>query len=350
MLGLFNKNAKTLLGIDISCASLKLVELSRQNDGYRVEAYAVETLPAGTVIEKDIADLEGVGMALSRALARSGTAIKNAAVAIAGSAVISKTIEMDAGLDDDDMENQLEVEAGQYIPYALDEVAIDFEVQGLSPRHPGRVDVLLTACRKENIEVREAALSLAGVTARVVDVEACALERAYALLATSEGPSTVALVEIGDSMSTLNVLHDGRIIYSREQLFAGRQLTDGARCRYDVSIDSAGLASGPGTFAADYPDEGLQSFCEALVEQISRSLQFFHAGGQFTQVEQILLAGDAAAMPGLDQMIEQRLNKPTRVANPFAGMSVGSKVDGAALMADAPGLLIACGLALRSFD
>lgn len=333
MLGLFNKNANTLLGIDITSASVKLLELSRQKDRYRVEAYAVEPLPVGAVIEKDIAELEGVGHALSRALITSGSAVKNAAVAVAGSAVISKIIEMDAGLDDDEMDSQLQVEADQYIPYPLDEVAIDFEIQDLPPHKPGRVSVLLTACRKENIEVREAALSLAGITARVVDVEACALERSVGLLAIAREHSIVAVVDIGDSMTTLNVLQGGRIIFTREQLFGSHHRVEGS-----------------GALTGAYPGEALQLFGEALAEQVSRSIAFFHASGQFAPVDHILLAGETASIPGLAPMLEQRLNTPTAVANPFADMVVGSKVDGDALMADAPGLLIACGLALRSFD
>ena len=171
MLGLFNKKANTLLGIDISSTSVKLLELSRSGSRYKVEAYAVEPLPPNAVVEKNIAELEGVGQALSRVLAKAKSGVKTVAVAVAGSAVITKTIEMEAGLSDDELENQLKIEADQYIPYPLEEVAIDFEVQGASPRNADRVEVLLAACRKENVEVREAALALAGLTAKVVDGE-----------------------------------------------------------------------------------------------------------------------------------------------------------------------------------
>ncbi|MDR6357145.1 type IV pilus assembly protein PilM [Pseudomonas psychrotolerans] len=168
MLGLFRKKANTLLGIDVSSTSVKLIELSRAGGRYRVEAYAVEPLPANAVVEKNIAELEGVGLAIGRVLVKARTSARSAAVAVSGSAVIAKTIEMDAGLSDDELENQIKLEADQYIPYPLDEVAIDFEVQGPSPRNAERVEVLLAACRKENVEVREAALALAGVSAKVV--------------------------------------------------------------------------------------------------------------------------------------------------------------------------------------
>lgn len=354
MPGLFNKKSSTLLGIDISSTSVKLLELSRQGERYRVEAYAVEPLPVGAVIEKNIAELEGVGLALTRALARAGTGLKNVAVAVAGSAVITKIIEMDAGLSEDEMESQLKIEADQYIPYPLDEVAIDFEVQGTSVRNPERVNVLLAACRKENVEVREAALTLAGLTARVVDVEAYALERSFGLLASRLAVSgerlTVAVVDIGATMTTLSVLHDGRIIYTREQLFGGRQLTEEIQRRYGLTLEQAGLVQKKGGLPDDYVGEVLQPFREALVQQVSRSLQFFFASGQYSTVDHILLAGGTASVPGLDRLIEQQLGTPTQVANPFSEMILGRKVNGDALASDAPALMIACGLALRSFD
>ena len=354
MPGLFNKKSSTLLGIDISSTSVKLLELSRQGERYRVEAYAVEPLPVGAVIEKNISELEGVGLALVRALTRARSGLKNVAVAVAGSAVITKIIEMDAGLSEDEMESQLKVEADQYIPYPLDEVAIDFEVQGISVRNPERVNVLLAACRKENVEVREAALTLAGLTARVVDVEAYALERSFGLLASRLAVSgerlTVAVVDIGATMTTLSVLQNGRIIYTREQLFGGRQLTEEIQRRYGLTLEQAGLAQKKGGLPDDYVDEVLQPFREALVQQVSRSLQFFFASGQYSSVDHILLAGGTASVPGLDRLIEQQLGTSTQVANPFSEMILGGKVNGAALASDAPALMIACGLALRSFD
>ncbi|MET1081203.1 MAG: pilus assembly protein PilM [Pseudomonas sp.] len=354
MLGLFNKKANTLLGIDISSTSVKLLELSRSGSRYKVEAYAVEPLPSNAVVEKNIAELEGVGQALSRLLGKAKTGVKTVAVAVAGSAVITKIIEMEAGLSDDELENQLKIEADQYIPYPLEEVAIDFEVQGVSARNSDRVDVLLAACRKENVEVREAALALAGLTVKVVDVEAYALERAYGLLASQLGDGhndiTVALVDIGATMTTLSVLHNGKTIYTREQLFGGKQLTEEIQRRYGLSVEEAGLAKKQGGLPDDYESEVLQPFKDAVVQQVSRSLQFFFAAGQFNDVDYILLAGGTASIPDLDRLIQQKIGTPTMVANPFADMALSGKVNAGALASDAPALMIACGLAMRSFD
>lgn len=354
VLSLFKHKANALLGIDISSTSVKLIELSRSGSRYKVEAYAVEPLPANAMLEKNIVELEIVGQAIAKLVAKAGTSVKQVAVAVAGSAVITKTIEMDAGLSDDELENQLKIEADQYIPYPLEEVAIDFAVLGPAPRSSERVSVLLAACRKENIEVREAALALAGLTAKVVDIEAYALERTYSLLADQLGAGaddlTVAIVDIGLTTMTLSVLHSGHTIYTRGQVFGGKQLTEEIQQRYGLSAEEANLAKQQGGLPDDYESEVLKPFKEALVQQISRSLQFFFAAGQYGSVDYIILAGGTASITGLDLLVQHNIETPTFVANPFANMSLSNKVSAGALASAAPSLMIACGLAMRSFD
>ncbi len=350
---LLGKKTNTLLGLDISSTSVKLLELSLANDKYKVEAYAVEPLPPNAVVEKNISDVEGVGDAVKRVLNRAKAGSKLAAVAVAGSAVITKTIEMDAELSDDDMENQITVEADQYIPYPLDEVALDFEVLGLSERNPEQVEVLLAACRRENVEMREAALDIGGLKPTVVDIEAHAMKRAFDLVKPQLGANpddlVVAIIDIGATMTTLSVLADDKAIYTREQLFGGKQLTEEIQRRYSLSFEEAGLAKKQGGLPDDYQDEVLQPFKEAVLQQVTRSLQFFFSSSQYDDVDYIVLAGGTASIEGLAEMIEAKLGTPTLIANPFADMALASKVDAQMLANDAPALMIACGLAMRSF-
>lgn len=349
------KNDQTLLGIDISSSSVKLLELSRSKGRYRVESYAVEPLPQGAVVEKNIVTMDGVGLAVARVVAKSGTKARKAAVAVAGSAVITKVVEMDAHLDENELEEQLHFDADQYIPYPIEEVALDFEILGPASKNSNRMEVLIAACRNENVEAREAALQLAGLKAEIVDVEAYAMERSYELIEPQLGlgsnPLTVAIVDIGATMTTLSVLHDGHTIYSREQLFGGLQLTEEIQSRYGLSWEEAGLAKKRGGLPEDYNQEVLQTFKESVVQQVSRSLQFFFASsGQFNDVDCILLAGGTASIPDLDHLIQQRIGTRTFIANPFADMSINSRINAGILVNDAPALMIACGLALRSFD
>lgn len=354
MLPFLSKKSAALLGLDISSTSVKLLELSRSGGRYRVESYGVEPLPPNAVVEKVIVDVEGVGEAIGRLVGRARPGSKLVAVAVAGSSVITKVIEMDAGLSMDDMEQQIRIEADQYIPYPLDEVSLDFEVQGPVEDNPERVEVLIAASRTENVDLRKDAVQIGGLTAKVVDVEAYAMERAYGLLASrtegDEGPQTVAIVDIGATMTTLNVLRAGKIIYTREQLFGGKQLTEEIQRRYGLSFEEAGLAKKQGGLPDDYETEVLEPFKEAVVQQITRSLQFFFSASQHGDVSNIVLAGGTASIDGLSDLVQTKIGTPVMVANPFVNMALSSKVNAAAITNDAPALMIACGLALRSFD
>jgi type IV pilus assembly protein PilM len=251
------------------------------------------------------------------------------------------------------METQLTLEADQYIPYPLEEVAIDFEIQGPSPERDNQVEVLLAACRRETIESRVEAIEGSELTPKIMDVEAYAMERAFSLIQRQlnlEEDSTVAIVDIGATMTTLSVLHNGHTIYTREQLFGGKQLTDEVMRRYGLPLEEAGLAKKQGGLPDDYEPEVLEPFKEAVVQQVARSLQFFFSSSQYNDVDHIILAGGVSSMEGLEHLVQEKLGTPTSVANPFAQMSISSKVNAVALSSDAPAMMIACGLALRSFD
>ncbi|WP_236216967.1 type IV pilus biogenesis protein PilM [Pseudomonas rhodesiae] len=176
--GLFRRKVDTLLGIDINDTAIRLVELGRSPAGYSVQGYVTQGLPAGAVVDGAFLDLDGIGQALHTALLKLQTRVRRAAVAVTGPSVITRLIELEAGLTDEAMLAMVEREAEQYIPYPLDDMAIDFQVQGRSVPEVARVEVLLVACLKEHVEAREAVLAMAGLIPAVVDVEAFALARA----------------------------------------------------------------------------------------------------------------------------------------------------------------------------
>ena len=352
-MGLLGNTKAPLVGVDISSTAVKLLQLSESGGRYRVEHYAVEPLPPNAVVEKNIVEVEAVGEAIKRAVARSGTKLKHGAAAVSGSSVITKIIPMQGDLEEDELEDQVQVEAANYIPYPIDEVSLDFEVLGAVPNNPEMIQILLAASRTENVEIRQTALELGGLTARVVDVEAFAMENAFRLVSDQLSvprDAVVALVDVGATMTTLNVLRNQRSIYTREQIFGGKQLTDEVMRRYGLSYDEAGQAKRQGGLPESYEIEVLEPFKEAMVQQVSRLLQFFYAGSDFNRVDQIVLAGGCASISGIAQLVEEQIGVPTVMANPLANMSLGPKVQAHALAQDAPALMIACGLALRSFD
>jgi len=341
---------RTSLGVDISSTSIKILQLSPAGKNLRVDNYVIRPLPANAMVEKNISDIDAVGEVIAQAVSILKPSQKDAAVAVAGSAVITKKIEMNASLSDAEMENQIVVEADQYIPYPLEEVAIDFERQRLSDRSSDMVEVLLAACRRENVDARVAALELGGLTATVVDIEAYAIERVYQLLAEqigTEDDHTVAIIDLGSMLTTLNVILNGKTIYTREQAFGGAQLSEEVQRRFGLSAAEAENAMKLGGLPDEYEKEILAPYRDQVVQQISQTLQYFFSSSTYNEVDHILLAGGVASIDGLADLVQDTLSTQTRIANPFADLVIGPKVNKTLLKNDAPSLLIACGLAMR---
>jgi type IV pilus assembly protein PilM len=335
---------------------VKLIELSAAGgNSFRVEAYAAEPTPVNSMNEKTIVDAEAVGEAIRRAAKRAGTKLKDVAIAISGDAAITKVIQMPKNLRGGDLEQQIEIQADQYIPFPMDEVSYDFEVLGPSEKDAETIDVLLVATRTENVEQRQAAVTAAGLTAKIVDVEAFALENACRLMVHQmpEGgiDRTVAVVDFGASSTTFSVLRNLKVVYTRDFNFGGQQLTEEIMRTYGLSMEEAGRAKKEGGLPGNYQAEVLDPFTDDMTQQVSRSLQFYLASGSGReQPEKILICGGCANIPGVADVIASRVGIAAERGDPLGGMKLSSRAKAQAVSKDATALLTACGLALRSFD
>lgn len=356
-LSIFNPKARPLIGLDISSSSVKMVELADAGKGaQRIERYAIEPLPRDAVVDGNIANFDQVAEGVKRAWKRLGSSTKYAALALPAAAVITKKIILAAGLREQEMEVQVESEANQYIPFALDEVNLDFQVVGPAPSSQDEVEVLIAASRKEKVEDRVACAEAAGLKALVVDVESYATQAAFELvekqLPGGGKDLLIALVDIGANVMNVTMLRNGQQVYTREQAFGGNQLTQEIMRTYGMSYEEADAAKRNHSLPENYEAELLKPFMDNLALEVSRALQFFFTSGQsqFTQVDQIVLAGGCAVIPGLDAAVKARTEVETHVANPFVNMLTSPRIRPKQLLADAPSLLVACGLALRRFD
>jgi type IV pilus assembly protein PilM len=344
-----------LIGLDITTSSIKLIELSMSGGQYRVESYAAEATPPNSINEKAIVDANAVGDAIKRAVKRSGARVKEVAVAISGDAANTKVIQMPKTLTEAELEGQVEMQADQYIPFPMEEVSFDFEVIGPSEKDPDMLDVLLVATRTENVEQRISACTAAGLTPRIVDVEAFALENACKLL-THQMPDggldrIIAVADFGASSTTFSVLRDLKVIYTRDFAFGGQQLTEEIMRTYGLSMEEAGRAKKEGGLPSNYQTEVLDPFIDDMCQQVSRSLQFFLASGAGReQPEQIIICGGCANIPGAADVVTSRVGIPAEKGDPLGQMKISSKAKSQAVKKDATALLTACGLALRSFD
>jgi type IV pilus assembly protein PilM len=354
-LSIFNPKARSLIGLDISSSAVKMVELgSDGKSGYRVERYAVEVLPRDAVADGNIVNLEATAEAVRRAWKRLATSTRSVAIALPTSHVITKKIIVAAGLREQELELQVESEANQYIPFALEEVNLDFQIAGPAPSSPDEIEVLIAASRKEKVEDRVAVVESAGLKAVVMDVESYAALAAFDLISRQlpEGGKgqIVALVDIGANVMSLTVLRDGQQLYGREQAFGGNQLTQDVARLFGMTFEEAETEKRRNNLPDNYESEVLQPFVESMALEVSRALQFFFTSTQFNQVSHIVLSGGCAVLPGADEAVASRTQINTVVANPFADMLLSERVKAKNLLQDAPSLVVACGLALRRFD
>jgi type IV pilus assembly protein PilM len=344
-----------LIGVDISSSALKLVELSETGKGtYRLERYAIEPLPKDVVTDGNIANLDQVSEALRRAHKRLGSRNRHVAMALPTAMVITKKIIVASGQTEEELELQVEAEANQYIPFALDEVNLDFQVLGPAPNNPEEVEVLIAASRKEKVEDRVAIAEAAGLKPRVMDVESYATEEAFQMIAPSLPANgrdqNVALVDIGAHVMHFYVVRNNQILFSRDQAFGGNQLTHEIQRAFNLSPEEAESAKKNSGLPENYDADVLQPFMETLALEVTRALQFFFTSTSYNQVDQIVLAGGCALVPALDELVAKRAGVNTIIGNPFANMAVSDRIRPRQLAADAPLLLIGCGLAMRGFD
>jgi len=354
-LDIFSPKAPPLFGLDISSSSVKMLEIVEAGRGaYRVERYVIEPLPRDATVDGNISNLESVVEAVKRGYKRLGTRSKHVAMAVPTGAVITKKIIVPASLRENELEVQVESEANQYIPFALEEVNLDFQVVGPSPTSPDEQEVLIAATRKEKVEDRVAVAESAGLKAAVMDIEAFAQQSALGLvvkqLPNAGKDMNVAIVDVGANVMNVSVMRNDQSIYTREQAFGGNQLTQDIVARYGMSVEEAENAKRSGGLPDDFETEVLRPFMENLSMEVQRALQFFFTSTQYHSVEQILLAGGSAVIPGMDEVVHTRTQVPTMVANPFASMQASPRIQLKKLMVDAPSLIVACGLAMRRFD
>jgi type IV pilus assembly protein PilM len=352
---LFKAKMPPLIGVDISSSSVKMVELGDAGRGrMRLERYAIEPLPKDAVVDGNIMNLEAVGESMRRGWKRMGTRLKALAMALPSAQVITKKITVPAGLREDELEIQVETEANQYIPFALEEVNLDFQTLGPAPNSPEDVEVLIAASRKEKVEDRVAVAEYGGLKAVVMDIDSFAAQTAFELMEVQlpDGgrEQVIALVDIGASMMNINVLRNNQSVYMREQPFGGNQLTQEIQRHYNLSADEAEAAKRNGGLPDTFETEVLQPFMDTLALEVTRALQFFYTSTQYNQVNHIFLSGGCATIPGLDQVVAKRTEVNTLIANPFAAMQISPKIKQRQLIQDAPALVVACGLAMRRFD
>ncbi|TPH15205.1 pilus assembly protein PilM [Litorilituus lipolyticus] len=350
---LWKKKIPMMVGIDIGSHSVKAVLLSQGTDGFILEDYAIEPMSRGAVIDREIQDIEAVGNVIEKIRKKISNRATDAAAAVSGQTVITKVIYMDVSLSEEELASQIEVEADSLIPYPLDEVSLDFESLDVNESDPSKMNVLLSAARTESIQARVAALDAGDFTAKVIDVESYAVGRAYdlclPLLPDDAKDKVVAIVDIGATVTLFSATDAGKHIYSRDQMFGGEQYTRSIVSYYNKSFDDAEQAKLTNELPPNYTFEVLAPFHTVLMQQIRRAIQMFLTTSGQEKVDYLLISGGTASLEGVESLLSEELGVHTVIANPFNDINLSSSIDSTELSKVAPQLMVATGLALRSF-
>jgi len=351
---LLGRKHPSMIGLDISSSSVKLVELGQSKGGeYVLERFAAEPFDKGWITDGQIEKFDEVAAAVKRVVAKSGTRSRQVVMAMPQSAVITKKIMLPAGLREEEMELQVESEANQYIPFSLDEVSLDFCVIGPSATSAGDVEVMIAASRKERVQDRQGLAEAAGLKPVVLDIEShasrLAIGRLVAQLPNEGRDALVALFEIGADTTSLKVLRDDELLYDRDQAFGGAQLTQLISRQYGFSFEEAEAKKLSGDLPEDYESAILNPFVDTLSQEIGRALQYFFTSTPHHKVHYVMLAGGTATLPGLKDRVTDLTGFASSVVNPFEHMQLGAGVREARVRREAPSYLTACGLAMRRF-
>lgn len=350
----FGRQPAPLLGLDIGCSGLKLVELSQGRRGrLRLERCALEPLPQGWIVDGSVERFDEVAQAMRRLVGKSGTRTRNVAMALPAAAVITKRIALPAGMSEQELEVQVESEASRYIPFSLDEVSLDFCVLGPCAGAAAQVEVLIAASRREKVQDRQGLAEAAGLKPMVIEIEPNASRLAAARLIErlpdKGADAVVALFEVGSVTTSMQILRNGELLYDRDQAFGGFELTRRIAGRYGYAPQEAETRKRNGSLPPDYGAQVLGPFVQSLNREVARALQFFFSSTSHQRIDHILLAGGSAVLPGLAQSIARQSGFACSLANPFAGMDIGRGARLPSVAAQAASHLTSCGLALRRF-
>jgi len=350
-MGLFSKS-KPLVGLDIGSSSVKAVELSKSKKGYQITGFAFETLGPDAIVDGAIMDAPVVADTIKKTFTFAKFKPKNVAAGVSGHSVIVKRVVVPAATPAE-VDNAIQFDAEQYIPFELAEVNLDYQVVGpakTSSDEPG-MEVVLVAAKKDKIQNHTNVISLAGRNPEVVDIDAFALQNAFEANYTPDSTAVVALLNIGASLMNINITKSGMPLFIRDVSVGGNQYTDILQKELQLNFQEAeDLKLGKTGEGADMVQPLLESITDMLIMEVQKTFDFFRETYPNETITQVLISGGTSHMLGLAERIQETFGCPTEVLNPFKSITLGPNVDAAKVTSLGPALAVAVGLALRGFD
>jgi type IV pilus assembly protein PilM len=342
--------AKGLVGLDIGSSALKLVELKERKGEYSLVRLGVEPLSPEAIVDGSIMDSALVVEALHRLNDATGSKVMNYATSVSGHSVIIKRIEVPA-MSPEELAEQIPWEAEQFIPFDINDVRLDYVV--LNEGVPGRenMELILVAAKRDKVNDYVSVISQAGRTPVLVDVDAFAVQNAYEVNYDVDPSKVIALVNMGASVTNINILARGVTAFWRDVDFGGNQFTEALQREFSLPFDQAerlkrGQTVDRYTVADARPV--LDSVSAEMATQIRKTFDFFAATSSEGPVDLIVLSGGCSLTPNLQQILRERFGVPVELLDPLRRVHFRpGDFDRDWLKSVAPMLAVAVGLAVR---
>jgi len=344
--------SKLAVGLDIGSSSVKLIQLKEKKGGYALQAFGVAKLPPETIVDGALINSGAVVQAIQELLAEHKVKAREAAIGVRGHSVIIKKISLPR-MSQDELDESIQWEAEQYIPFDVKDVNIDTQILTPDGDAAGQMDVLLVAAKKDMINDYTSVCAEAGLQAAVVDVDAFAVQNAFEASYELQPGETVVLINVGASVTNINILAGGTTTFTRDVTMGGSAFTEEIQKQLNISAEEAEAlkVGGQGETDAVVPQEVervIQQVAEQLAGEVQRSLDFYAATAADNRIARVYLSGGTARIPALFKILEQRTGVPVEVLNPFKAIEVDDrKFDPMLITHSAASAAVAVGLALR---
>ena len=344
------KKSKQIVGLDIGSSSIKAVELRVSKAGYELVSFGMESLAPDTVVDGAIMDAPQVANAISKIFDAERIKTKNVATSVSGHSVIVKRVPLPL-MTEEELYDRIPAEASQHIPFDIADVNLSYQ---LLESMDSQMDVLLVAVKKDKILNHTNVLAQAGKTPMIVDIDAFALQNCFEVNYEPDSAQTVALLNIGASVMNINIVRGGIPLFTRDVSVGGNQYTDALQKELDLSFDDAERLKKGDTLPSvtdEQKSQILRSVSDILTLEIQKTFDFFRATASGENIQRIMVAGGTARVPGLVDLLREEFAMPVEELNPFRKVLINPAKHSEDQIRDlAPKLVVAVGLALRSFD
>lgn len=347
------KRNKQVVGLDLGSSKIKAAELRPlRKGGFELVSLGLEQLPPDCIVDGVIISKLPVSDAINRIFTQQNIKNHRVATSISGHSVIVKKISLPVQ-SDEDLAECIRWEAEQYIPFDIADVNLDYDVIGENATS-GSLDVLLVAVKKEKITDHTSVITMAGKTPVVVDVDAFALQNAYEFNYEPNARTTVALLDIGASVMTINIVSGTDFLFTRDVGVGGHQYSEFIQKEFNLSFTQAEAMKHGETVEGIDPAEAhhvIESVTEIICLEIQKTFDFFKSTTTVDHIDKMLISGGAAHTPGLIETLARKFETPAEKFDSFKNVRFDPKRFSPAMIADnSPDLAVAVGLAMRSAE